>query len=609
MNTPLSTFDITKEALPDLLLRIHQGKVQLPDLQRDFCWSDNLVIQLLASVSQGWPIGSLLLLEISATGSSTFQPRPVEGAEHLTSTSPTHLILDGQQRATTLYQALYSGHPVQIQSPHRKRTTPRWYYIDLRQALDPSLDRATAFLSLNGDRTRRSFGHREPIDCRTPEQEYEQGLFPLAQVFHFSQWRQQYCQYWQYDPTHLTLIEQFEQRVVKRFEHYQLPLIQLKPELPKPAVCLVFEKTNTCNTELTFFDLATAYFARSNFSLREDWLQREQHLKHQRVLAGVRETDFLSCVTLVATYYRRQKAMQQADTMLKLPAVACDRAEVLDLTVEEYQTYADRVVVGYEAAARFLLGQRMLNPDDLPYSIQLVALAAILTVVGPLSERWRSRLEQWFWAGSCCALYTSWHEVRARRDMVEVPEWLLGRGAIPSTLKEALFTAQSLLRAQRRHGAVYKSVSALIKKHGAIDFATGTSLADVQYFDDPIESHHIFPVAYCKQLGLKVAQYNSLINRTPLSRLSNQTIGGKAPSVYLKALEDHGIARSRLNTILRSHLIEPETLWAGDFDAFFAARTTALMQLVQQAIAPSDGMTEFNHPSYSKREKVVPISR
>jgi len=134
-------------------------------------------------------------------------------------------------------------------------------------------------------------------------------------------------------------------------------------------------------------------------------------------------------------------------------------------------------------------------------------------------------------------------------------------------------------------------------------------LADVQYFDDPIESHHIFPVAYCKQLGLKVAQYNSLINRTPLSRLSNQTIGGKAPSVYLKALEDHGIARSRLNTILRSHLIEPETLWAGDFDAFFAARTTALMQLVQQAIAPSDGMTEFNHPSYSKREKVVPISR
>lgn len=63
MSTLISTFDITKEALPDLLLKIQQGKVQIPDLQRSFCWSDGLVIQLIASVSLGWPVGAIMLLE------------------------------------------------------------------------------------------------------------------------------------------------------------------------------------------------------------------------------------------------------------------------------------------------------------------------------------------------------------------------------------------------------------------------------------------------------------------------------------------------------------------------------------------------------------------
>ncbi|NJN57069.1 MAG: hypothetical protein HC879_05965 [Leptolyngbyaceae cyanobacterium SL_5_9] len=61
MNIPISAFDLSKEALPDLLLKIQQGLIQLPDLQRSFCWHEDLVIDLLASVSQGWPIGGILL--------------------------------------------------------------------------------------------------------------------------------------------------------------------------------------------------------------------------------------------------------------------------------------------------------------------------------------------------------------------------------------------------------------------------------------------------------------------------------------------------------------------------------------------------------------------
>lgn len=205
-------------------------------------------------------------------------------------------------------------------------------------------------------------------------------------------------------------------------------------------------------------------------------------------------------------------------------------------------------------------------------------------MTGPLAEQMRSKLDQWFWCGSCAELYTSWHETRAARDMLEVPDWLVNSGSVPTTISDASFGDTRLLDLRQRRGSVFKSISALLRRHGAIDLATGESLSDVRYFDDPIESHHIFPVAYCKRQGISDKRYNCLVNLTPLSQLSNRKISGKAPSQYLRSLEDQGITRGRLDTILRSHLIEPETLWADDFEAFLATRAQALLALVQSAM-------------------------
>lgn len=589
MEGMLSNFDIGKPVLADLLLQIHQGRIQLPDLQRSFCWVDELIIRLLASISKGWTIGAIMLLENSSP-QWVFRPRLVEGVCLDEPPMPTYLILDGQQRLTALYMALFSKQPVQLQIRGKRghRYSKRWYYIDMEKALDPQVRREQAIVSLNQDRIKARFGENKKIDCSTPEQEYAQGLFPTTRTFQFSKWRQEFCKYWNYDAQKLELIEKFEQEVIKRFEHYQLPVIELMASLPRPAVCQMFENVNTQNSVLTFFDLATACFASDNFSLRDDWAAREKQLKKHRLLQEVRETDFLSCVTLVATYNRRQDALKTAAPAQKLPAVACGRDEVLSLSVEEYKAFSQKVAIGYEEAARFLHGQRIVAAQDLPYQIQLVALAAILTMIGYPQEQVRSKLEQWFWCGACTAAYTSWHEARAARDMLEVPEWLIqGSSALPSTVREAGFDSNCLQRMQRRHGSIYKSISALLRKNGAIDFATGEALSDVSFFNDPIECHHLFPTAYCKRQALPVSRYNCLVNLTPLSQLSNQKIGGRAPSQYLRALEDEGIPRQRLNAILRSHLIEPETLWGDDFDAFLAHRTQALLALVSQAMGKS----------------------
>ncbi|MYL07202.1 MAG: DUF262 domain-containing protein, partial [Gemmatimonadales bacterium] len=98
----MTTFASTKESLKDLLRDIKKGKIQLPDFQRGWVWDDDHIRDLLVSVGRSFPIGAVMLLE--AGGEVRFETRPVEGLEDRVPTDqePDKLILDGQQRLTTL---------------------------------------------------------------------------------------------------------------------------------------------------------------------------------------------------------------------------------------------------------------------------------------------------------------------------------------------------------------------------------------------------------------------------------------------------------------------------------------------------------------------------
>lgn len=100
MNT-MTNFDSTRESLYDILTKIHKGKTQLPDFQRGWIWDDERVRKLLTSVALSYPIGAIMLLE---TGNIDvrFKPRFVEGVSIDNPPLPEHLILDGQQRLTSL---------------------------------------------------------------------------------------------------------------------------------------------------------------------------------------------------------------------------------------------------------------------------------------------------------------------------------------------------------------------------------------------------------------------------------------------------------------------------------------------------------------------------
>jgi hypothetical protein len=152
-----------------------------------------------------------------------------------------------------------------------------------------------------------------------------------------AEWRQAYNKHWEYDPEKTRLYDEFEREVIKRFEQYQVPVIELKKETPKEAVCLVFERVNTGGVVLTVFELLTASFAADDFQLRDDWNKREQRLKDRRpVLRNLQNDDFLQAISLLVTQVRRTDALAAGVATDKAPGISCKRKDILKLEVADW---------------------------------------------------------------------------------------------------------------------------------------------------------------------------------------------------------------------------------------------------------------------------------
>lgn len=582
-----STFDTTKTPLQDLLKDIHSGKMQLPDFQRGWVWDDDRIRSLLASIAVSFPIGAVMLLETGGVG-VRFKPRPVQGVNSVSIREPEILILDGQQRFTSLYQALMMQLPVQTMTLQKKRID-RFYYFDMQRMVNGEVDEEEAILSIPTERQLRSdFGRKIDLDVSTATLEYQNHLFPVNRVFNSADWRTGYQEHWSYNPSEMKLYNQFEQQVIKRFEQYHIPIIKLFNSTPKEAVCLVFEKVNTGGVPLTVFELLTAAFAADNFQLRDDWQAREKRLKeHYKALGSIQSDDFLQAITLLVTRARRQLALDESVTADKVPGISCKRRDILQLTVEDYQHWADAVEKGFERVARFLYSQRIFRAADLPYRTQLVPLASALVTLCKEAEPVgaQKQIARWYWCGVLGELYGGAVESRFARDLPDLVDFVTTGKQEPKTIQDANFDANRLLSLRTRNSAAYKGIHALLMASECRDFRTGEPITMQTFFDDSVDIHHIFPEAWCIKAGIDSRLYNSIINKTALSARTNRIIGGQAPSDYLTKIEtDAKLSRAELAGILETHGIAPEQLYRNDFNEFFSRRGRALVDIVEKAM-------------------------
>ncbi len=108
-----------------LIEEIDSGDIGLPDIQRPFVWKSTKVRDLFDSMYRGFPVGYLLFWETESS------PEARQIGVGTKRTVPRRLIVDGQQRLTSIY-AVVKGLPV---------INENWQTIRIRIAFNPLAER------------------------------------------------------------------------------------------------------------------------------------------------------------------------------------------------------------------------------------------------------------------------------------------------------------------------------------------------------------------------------------------------------------------------------------------------------------------------------------
>ncbi len=582
----VGTFGIEKEGLEELLKEAACGKSQLPEFQRGWVWPDRNIASLIASISLGYPVGTLMMLKTG--GSIKFKERPVEGAKFDSTVRAERLVLDGQQRITSLYRALMHQGPIETQDIRKKRVTG-WFYIDIEAALLDDDNREDTIKLLTEDKKTRTFGGELEGDYSTPANEYQHRMFPLNKVFDWHDWYQEYMQYWEHGKDASKIFLKFQAEILDRFNKYQVPVIELPNETAKDAVCQVFEKVNTGGVTLTVFELLTATYAADEYDLREDWEKKKKKwaASSHEVVSNFSNTDLLQAICLLSTRERRQSFLEVSDEAERAPRIGCKRTDMLALTLEDYKKHGGSVVDGLIEASKFLHEIYIFDAKFLPYGAQLIPLSAIFSILGNEAENHevRRKISQWFWCGIFGELYGGTTETRFAFDLVEVVNWARGSAEIPRTIQEAQFMKARLWTLRSRNSAAYKGLYSLLLAHDAKDWLSGKSITQLTYFDDSIDVHHIFPKDWCETVGIPPQKYNSILNKTPLSARTNRIIGAKAPSIYIAALSDKVGGDSEIVIkAIASHRVDSNNLLQDNFESHMSFRANELLSQVNNAM-------------------------
>ncbi|MFI5734016.1 DUF262 domain-containing protein [Kribbella sp. NPDC051587] len=498
-------------------------------------------------------------------------------------TEPDWLLLDGQQRLTSLTQALTGTGVVDTEDSRGKRLARR-YYVHIKTALagDDRIDEAV--VSIPGDGVvRTNFGKTIVLDLSDEDKEREHGYFPLRLLFSGAQ-----TVNWLFALPDGSGAD-FHANVIGPASTYNIPAIELDTATSKSAVATVFEKVNTGGLPLNVFELLTATFAGDkayydahgeDFRLNDDWRETKQALAAYPVLDHLENTGFLQAIGLLASYHGPT-------------ATTAKKEDILRLELTDYLAWAPKVREALKWVAGFLDAQNIHTARDVPYPKQIVPLATIRVVLGEDADIHgvRKALQQWYWCGVLGELYGAAIECRFARDLEQVPAWARASGdgvARPKTIDDASFVESRLHSMRTRNSAAYKGVYALLMGQHTVDWLMNQPFNKAHFLDMQVDIHHVFPKAWCIKNEIDEELRESIVNKTPLAKRTNIKLSGHAPSIYLSALETQvGIPADELDAIIAAHQIDVAALRENRFLDFFVARRAALCALIQEAMGKS----------------------
>ena len=572
--------DTNPHDLKELLEQINKREAALPDFQRNFVWDPSATQELIVSIASVYPAGSLLRIRNTK---ELFASRHFANAPPLDGHHPTFLVLDGQQRLTSLYQAFYGV------GEHR-------YYLRIDALIEGGdFEDAIFHLRANHRRVRRLL----EFDVQASEL-----ILPLSVLKggqgSFLQWMLAVAQQAEGPEQQIKLqndLTNVHTDWIMPIDSYAFPVVTLSDQTGPAAVCTIFETLNRTGVKLTPFELLTARFWPKGVNLRELWAQARQRFPI------IQEFQ-------VDPYY-----MLQVIALVSRKTPSCKRSDVLALEADQLNQTWDTAVEGMARALEILRDDcGVLIPQWLPYSTILNPLAAVLADINQAARQVgpnRQRLARWFWCAVLGQAYESAPNSQTVTDFQQIKRWL-GGGDAPTVVSGFEFDPRILRQTTVRQRALYRAAMCLVLRNGPRDFYKFAKITGDLIVENNVDDHHVFPQGYLKK-QFQTPQRDSVLNHTLIDRKTNIGISDHAPSEYMKQIKgsydaDPELGASKLDALLDSHLLpsgSDSPLWSDDFEAFLQWRQDALWKQIQQVTGVTDVADDYEPDLYDDEEAVA----
>jgi len=547
--------DTSARKMSDLLGEINSRTTALPDFQRDFVWDPSDTQELIVSIANNYPAGSLLR---ARDKKKAFAAREFEGAPPLNGYTHTFLVLDGQQRLTSLFQAFYGV------GEHR-------YYLDIARLKRGTDFDESIFHIRSGSKWAKA---HEKFDAQQKDL-----VIPLSLLKSgsggFLDWIFDYTNGLPDEekvPTQKAL-KAISDRWFNVIDEYQFPVVTLSDEVKPDAICAIFETLNRTGVKLSVFDLLNARFWPQNVNLRKLW---DEAINKWPIIEEY----------AVDPYY-----ILQAISLVARQAPSCKRADVLNLSAANINDWWNKVTEGCVLGLKLLRDNcSVVSAKWLPYQTMMTPLSAVLAKLGtPHTPEFGARmgqLKRWFWCAVFGQQYESSPNSQSAKDFSELVAWLKG-GAEPETISSLKFDPSILRNATPRQRAIYRGTICLVLgcAGGARDFHTQSVITGNLIAQEGIDDHHIFPAAYLeKKKGITQSKRRDcVLNRTLIDRETNQMISDRAPSDYLTEIKQ--TQNFPFDLVLKSHCLpvgDSSPLLSDDFEGFLTWRQNELWKEIQR---------------------------
>lgn len=525
--------------LDDIIDGADQGMIALPDFQRDFDWTPTRVVSLLTSVARQWPIGSLLIIQADRVKSLGWGARPLMGAPENTDDASI-LVLDGQQRLTSLYHAL-------------RDTSDDVYYCEIGRIADEDGE-------VDDDRIRSMRRNRYVRSYRDEQAEAGQGIIKLSRLFSDREFRR-----WL---NHVPEDQKDKMEDMRlgplgglRSGKYAVPATRLEGEVPPSVVAKIFETMNRGALLLSAFDLMVARLWPRRFYLRDKW--EEAKLAASPYFD---EMDGLEALQVIALRERlagvqRVKGIRQSD--------------VLEIDPGAVEQNWDRAIAALGRAVRFLAEYcGAIRWNLIPAHTMLIPLADALWD-GEVRGEKAAQLRRWFWASTVHQTYAQGANTQAVADAGELRAWFMSPNALPECVQLDIPDSlrESLADTRRRNQMLTRGVLSLLISRDARDWIMNTRLRDASD-TERIDIHHVFPATYLKDRNI---DGNVVANVTPLLGSTNRSLRSDPPSTV--------VARASVrSSSIASHRVPLETYRSDDWDGFVRGRVEMLTEAFREEL-------------------------